>query len=205
VTKRVSLYIDGFNLYYALKEKNWQRFYWLNPYELGQNLLQPDQALTDVKYFTARIKGRNPKKTARQANWLEAMTDTGKIKLFYGHYLFNKKDCNKCGAKISIPEEKMTDVNIAVEMLRDAYEDLFDHAWVISGDSDLVPPIVAIRKKFPNKKITVIFPPGSNSYRLKTSANAFLMLGRKTLKDSQFPDQYTKSDGYVLHRPQSWR
>jgi len=27
---RVITYIDGFNLYFGLKSKDWQRYYWLN-------------------------------------------------------------------------------------------------------------------------------------------------------------------------------
>jgi hypothetical protein len=30
MTQRVIAYIDGFNLYYGLKDKGWRRYYWLN-------------------------------------------------------------------------------------------------------------------------------------------------------------------------------
>ena len=38
-------------------------------------------------------------------------------------------------------EEKKADVNVAVRLLQDADDDLFDTALVVSGDGDLVPPI----------------------------------------------------------------
>ena len=28
--ERIVAYIDGFNLYYGMKEKGWKYFYWLN-------------------------------------------------------------------------------------------------------------------------------------------------------------------------------
>ena len=42
----------------------------------------------------------------------------------------------------------MTDVNIATQMIIDAYQDKYDTAMLISGDSDLVPPIKAINENF---------------------------------------------------------
>jgi hypothetical protein len=53
--KRVITYIDGFNLYYGLKEKGWKRYYWLDIRKLSESLLKPWQELNEVKYFTARI------------------------------------------------------------------------------------------------------------------------------------------------------
>jgi len=52
------------------------------------------------------------------------------------------------GHSWTVNNEKMTDVNIATNMMIDAYTNAFDIAYVISGDSDLVPPIRAIRAHF---------------------------------------------------------
>jgi hypothetical protein len=90
------------------------------------------------------------------------------------------------------------------QLLCDAFEDSFDTALIVSGDSDLTPPIEAIRARFPHKKLIVVFPPKRHSVRLATAANASFQLGRKLLKDSQFPDEYPKADGYVLKRPTTW-
>ena len=55
VLYRVIAYIDGFNLYYGMREKGWQRYYWLNIQALVQGLLREDQKLAVVKYFTALV------------------------------------------------------------------------------------------------------------------------------------------------------
>src|SRR5438045_3779105 len=39
----------------------------------------------------------------------------------------------------------MTDVNVAVELLKDAFQDAFDVAILISADSDLIAPLAAVR------------------------------------------------------------
>lgn len=40
-TDRVSVYIDGFNLYFGLKATGLQRFYWVDVKKLSQSLLPP--------------------------------------------------------------------------------------------------------------------------------------------------------------------
>ena len=47
--ERVIAYIDGFNLHYGLKSKQWRRYYWLNLQVLALNLLKPYQQLELTK------------------------------------------------------------------------------------------------------------------------------------------------------------
>lgn len=204
---RTIAYIDGFNLYFGLKSKGWRRYYWLDPRLLAKNLLKPGQQLVAVKYFTARISAQpgDPGKQRRQATWLEAIETLPDTRVFYGHYLPKTQNCFKCGASWTAHEEKMTDVHIAVELLRDAYENVFDTALLISADSDLAPPVSAVSDRFPAKRVVVVCPPDRQSKKLESVATAYFRLGRKTLHDSQLPDEYAKPDGFVLKRPGRWR
>ena len=99
----------------------------------------------------------------------------------------------------------MTDVNIAVEMLNDAYDDAFDTAMLVSADSDLSAPVEAVRARFPKKRVVVACPPDRQSKRLESVASACFRIGRKKFHDSQFPDELRKPDGFVLKRPATWR
>jgi len=213
---RVIAYVDGFNLYFGLKDSNYHRFYWLNIQAMIRNLLREYQQLVVTKYFTARIsgpeKGDSSKfaqdleaKRRRQAVFLEALETVGGLVIFYGHYLREKVQCRNCGRVWNDHEEKMTDVNIATEMLTDAFEDKFDTALLVTADSDLVPTIRALKRLFPTKQIVVFFPPGRYSAQLKIVADRQLTIGRGTLAKSQFPDRIIKADGHVLERPQRWR
>jgi uncharacterized LabA/DUF88 family protein len=98
----------------------------------------------------------------------------------------------------------MTDVNIAVAMMTDAFQSNFDLALLISGDSDLTPPIAAVRNLFPDKAVVVAFPPKRSSSDLAAAANDHFVISKQKLKDSQLPDEVTKLGGYVLRRPQKW-
>ena len=204
---RVVAYIDGFNLYYGMRSKGWRRYYWLNVHLLVENLLKQDQMVMGVKYFTSRVSAtaRDPDKSRRQNAYLEALQTLKDVSIYYGHYLENTVKCFKCGAQWQVAEEKMTDVNIAVEMMVDAFQDRFDTALLISGDSDLTASVLNIRRLYPAKRIVAAFPPNRTSARLQQVTNAFFMISRRKLAASQFPDVVTKADGYKLARPGPWK
>lgn len=201
--ERIIIYIDGFNLYFGLKTKGWKRYYWINPQKLAMNLLKDNQRLVTTKYFTSRISGP-PDKIKRQGIFIEALETLDDFHIFYGHYLTNTIECQKCGDIFAKPNEKMTDVNIAVEILTDAFQDAFDTALLISADSDLIAPIKKVNQLFPEKKIVVAFPPARSSFALKKIVNASFVIGRKTLAKSVFPEAVVKPDGFILKRPERW-
>jgi hypothetical protein len=98
----------------------------------------------------------------------------------------------------------MTDVNIATELLTDAFHDKFDTALLISADSDLKSPVTKALALFPAKRVVVAFPPGRNSVVLAQTASGCLHIGRGKIAASQLPERITKPDGYVLQRPAEW-
>ncbi len=200
--ERVIVYVDGFNLYFGMKEASYENCKWLDIDALVKNLLKPNQELQQIKYFTSRV-GNNPEKQKRQTTYIEAL-ETKNIKVFYGHYQSGKVDCKRCGNIWPTYSEKMTDVNIATQMIIDAYKDNYDMAMLISGDSDLVPPMKAIHKNFKNKRVFVAFPPKRHNSSVSLAAKGSLMIGRKKLVDSQFPDEVQKKDGYILRKPTDW-
>jgi len=86
-----------------------------------------------------------------------------------GHFKEKDRFCKKCGANWKAHEEKETDVNIVLWLLREAYKDNFDEAFILSRDSDLTPVIRIVLDEFPKKKIKMISPP--NAGHSKEMAN----------------------------------
>lgn len=201
--ERTIFYVDGFNLYFGIKELRQNSLKWLDVNLLAKNLLKSHQELKDVYFFTSRVTN-SPGKEKRQLTYIEALDQHSNIKIVFGKFQPNYITCKSCAHVYSSPSEKMTDVNIAVQMLQDAYQDKFDTAVLISGDSDLLPPIIAIKKLFPIKKVVVAFPPNRHNRSLQKHASGSFIIGRKKLKDSQLPDTVIKRDGYVLTRPAEW-
>lgn len=206
MANRVMAYIDGFNLYYGMRSKGWRRYYWLDLVRLSDRLLRPDQILAGVRYFTARVipDADSVDKARRQNTYLEAITTLPGLVIHYGYYLPKTQRCSDCAASWQTYEEKMTDVNIAVELLSDAYDDKFDTAIVVSADSDLARPITTIRERFPGKWVVVAFPPDRVSKLLRSVATATFSIGRDALRDSQMPQNIFKQDGGIAERPIEW-
>ena len=205
--QRVAVYIDGLNLYYGLKSKGWRRYYWLDVQRLSQNLLHPYQRLRFVRYFTAKLLPdyTSAERIARQDAYLQAISTLPKVDIQYGFHSVKTITCRHCGETIRTYEEKMTDVNIAVALLQDAHDDLYDTAILISADSDLTAPIQIVRQKYANKRVIVRFPPNRSSQDLRAAASASSLISREVFRDSQLPDPVAKPDGYPVHKPARWR
>lgn len=199
--KRVIVYIDGFNLYFGLREK-YPYLKWLNVMELSKKLLKENQILECVKYFTARINN-DPTKEKRQNSYIEVLENEG-VDIIFGRYQNNTIKCKRCGTKWSSPNEKMTDVNIATSMLFDASSDSFDIAILISGDSDLTPPLNIIKQKYPEKAVIVAFPPYRHNNTIANAAKASFTLGRANLASSQFADEIKLKSGFTIIKPKEW-
>jgi uncharacterized LabA/DUF88 family protein len=204
IMKKTIFYVDGFNLYFGIKTSGWNNLKWLDINLLAKNLIKPDQEIVEVNYFTSRVRNA-PDKEKRQITYLEALLQFSGVKIHYGKYQPNIITCYCCGHSYSSPNEKMTDVNIAVKMLIDAFQNKFDTAILISGDSDLVPPVREIKKYFKDKKVIVAFPPKRHNISLSNLADGSFIIGRKKIKDSQLPDEIIKPDGHILIRPTEWK
>lgn len=205
--KKTIFYIDGFNVYHGMKEANkftkFGDYRWLDYQKLAENTIKPYQELTWVKYFTARIKG-NEKKQKHQNDYLDALGMLPKIKIYYGNYQIKKSFDKGLGLHYTYPVEKKTDVNIATQLLVDAFQNNFECAYIVSADSDLLPAIEAIRVHLPHLMLIACFPPRRSSIDLKAACQGVKYLMEKAFKNSLLPNSIKKTDGYVIQKPPNW-
>jgi len=201
--ERVIAYVDGFNLYFGLKEKGWRYYYWPNIRTLCEQLIAPRQRLLLTKYFTSRVNG-DPSKSSRQDAFIRALKTTPNIEILRGRYGIRGYKCYSCAYEGQVPAEKMTDVRIAGEMITDAFQDKYDTAFLVSGDRDLVPAVEIIRDIFPHRHIKVIFPPKRRCEDLEKVASSFKHINKTHLQNSVFPDIITRPGLSPLTRPPSW-
>lgn len=201
--ERVIAYIDGFNLYFGMREAGFDQCRWLNIRKLVESLLQPNQKLVGVKYYTSRVSN-NPDKQKRQSIYIDALESTN-LEIFYGNYQDGSEECRRCGHRWRTAKEKMTDVNIATAIIVDAYEDSYDMAMLISGDSDLTPAIKAVHSLFVKKRVFIAFPPKRHNNSMALVAKGSLIIGRKKLADSQFDEEINSKTGYKLKIPIEWK
>lgn len=201
--ERVITYIDGFNLYYGMMDAGFGRYRWLNLQVLVQSLLKPEQQLLQVNYFTTLVindqEGR-----LRQRALLDALQTQELVKTFLGKFQKQKYSCRHCGHEFQRDCEKMTDTAIVAELVKDYYENRFDAAMIISGDTDLLPPMRLINEAADNKRVLVAFPPARVNEEMRLFAKGSMVIGRKKLADSQFPPLIAGKDGQEIHQPASW-
>ena len=205
--QRVIVYIDGYNLYYGLRSAYKSQYKWLDLQALSETLLRPGMVLTAVKYFTAITNRKNtthPRK--RQEIYLRALqTYCNKLKIYYGRFSSQSHGCRKCGKQYAVFEEKKTDVNIACQILNDTHLDHYDRCYIVSGDSDLVPPLQIIKENYPNKQTIVAHPPHRKSKELCKIADGWFAINRQKFKNSQLPEKIISLHGGELLKPAEWR
>lgn len=167
---RVSAFIDGFNLYHALDATGQHHLKWLDLRRLCAEFAPPPhQSLNEVYYFSAYATWR-PAAYARHRSFVAALGTCG-VTPVMGVFKRKDRSCRACGHTWPDHEEKETDVNIALHLLRDAQLDRYDRALIISGDSDLAPAVRMVREQFPAKSIRILAPyPRQHSMDLVRSA-----------------------------------
>jgi uncharacterized LabA/DUF88 family protein len=97
-------------------------------------------------------------------------------------------------------------VNIAITLFRLAILNDFDTAILITGDTDLVPAVEAIRKTFPDKQIGVVVPIGRRAKELIDVCDFHMKMKEKHLRTSQFPDTIVldPQKNILLQKPANW-
>lgn len=201
---RVVAYVDGFNLYFGLREAYGRRYHWLDLQRLVVNLLHHDQQLRAVHYFTARIRD-DPDAGSRQSTYLDALTSHSPlVRITEGRFKERPRRCRSCGAGWVVYEEKETDVNIAIAMIKDAARDIYDTAILVSGDTDLRPVVATVKELRPDKRIVLAFPPRRHPQALMRAADAYITIGRARIHDAQLPPKIITRGGVTLNRPVYW-
>jgi uncharacterized LabA/DUF88 family protein len=201
---RVVAYIDGFNLYHGMRARFGRIYHWLDLQAFSRSLLRPGQQLDRVRYFTARVRDHEPSRT-RQLTYLEALSiHCPRLDIIEGRFQRKSCTCRNCLAQWTTYEEKESDVSLAVSLVEDAANNLYDVALLISADSDLCPAVRAAKRLQPAKKIVIVFPPGRHSDDLRASADGLLRVDRSMLSRSQLPAKVVTTDEIVLERPAYW-
>jgi uncharacterized LabA/DUF88 family protein len=204
------VYVDAFNLYYGAVKKT--AYKWLDLQALCRIMLRPDNEIIGFKYFTALVKPFPGKEGQlnRQRIYLRALETISDLEVIYGYYLShnvmmplaNIENGKVSFVKVIKTEEKGSDVNIATHMLIDAFEDAYDCAVLISGDSDLTLPIEMVRSRF-GKMVGVLNPQKRPCKSLKKEANFYKKIRKSALMRSQFPEKLHDIHG-IFYKPATW-
>jgi uncharacterized LabA/DUF88 family protein len=87
---RTYVYVDGFNLYYAIKNSGAK---WLDLKTLAEQVV-PAASVEKVRYFTARVSSlSDPGAPARQQLYFKALESIPEVQIHYGTFLAKSKWC----------------------------------------------------------------------------------------------------------------
>ena len=214
--KRTIFYIDGFNLYHGLLKGT--SCLWLNLEEFAKLLLPrfSEHEIIRVNYFTARIKYNpaEPHAAFDQDRYLEALSSLSSVRIIEGFYKrfrvklpFAAEPCKSCD-KVSCgivyrTVEKRSDVNLATEMMSDAYRDAADAYVLVSGDVDFAAPLSFLRHEV--GKLTLVFNPHETVCdELRRFTSYYKNIPRDLPAKCQLPEVVTLPNGRAIHRPPAW-
>jgi len=99
-------------------------------------------------------------------------------------------------------EEKGSDVNLAVTALLDAFNNDYDCAALVTGDSDLKEAVRIIRNDL-KKTVGVINPRPGKAADLQEHADFYKSIRKNVLAASQLPDRLEDSVGEIT-KPTTW-
>ncbi|WP_122232762.1 NYN domain-containing protein [Pseudomonas syringae] len=213
------VYVDGFNLYYRALKKT--KFKWLNLMDLCQASLPKECEIVGINFYTARISSRmDPTSPKDQHIYLRALATIPGLSQHFGSFQVTDKlmfltQPLVFSPKLKAPlepspkfvsvvkvEEKGSDVNLGVHLVRDALLKRMEHAVVITNDTDLCEPlrIVVEDAGLPLTLLSPVPKPAKNLERLATYVRHL----EPYLGVSQFPDPVVASDGKLLAKPANW-
>ena len=155
---KTGCYIDGFNLYHAIKDLKKPSLKWLDLKGLASSFCRKDDTLVRVAYFTA-LWLHEPAKSSRHRRYIDAVKATG-VDVVESNFRKGDQYCHGFKRWCDFREEKQTDVALAVTVLGDAVDGLIDRAILVTADSDHVPLIRALKERRPTMDLTLAPPPG---------------------------------------------
>jgi uncharacterized LabA/DUF88 family protein len=215
---RTTIYVDGFNLFNrALKRKPHYR--WLNLKTLSEEILDDANVVQKVNFYTARISGKfDPESPRRQQLYFDALSSIPEIEIHQGTFRVDKKYAPLAPppnggkppfqpwpkvARIIKTEEKGSDVNLGVHLVRDACQDRFDVAVIISNDTDLLEPMRIASQEI-GKVIGVICPSDRPSVDIRDNCAFLRRIRNSHLAKAQFDPEIQLPDGSTIKQPTKW-
>ncbi len=213
------VYIDGFNLYYRALKGTAHK--WLNIAALAEAVLPAENQITAINYYTAHVSGRTDRTApARQHAYLRAIGSLPRVAIHYGNFLATQKwaglvqppqfrpECDLVAgalpqvAYVWKTEEKGSDVNLGVHLVRDAFTHAFDQAAVLTNDTDLIEPIRIVTKEA-GLPVTLLTPVKSASPGL-VKVSSHVRHIAPYIGPCVFPGPVQLANGKSVAKPAGW-
>lgn len=194
-----ALYVDGFNLYHSILDHGDPWLKWSNLWRLGEILSRAHQAeLAKVAFCTA-VPDEAGSSRDNHITFNAALRASG-VTIVPGHHMFEPN-----GKRL----EKQSDINLALELILDAEDGVFDVGIILSADSDQVATARRFTQRHPAKKLVVISTLGRDvPQKIKSYTKHHSQLKLAQLEESIFPQHVSGTKNTIVrpkdYDPPSW-
>lgn len=179
IVNRTVFLVDGFNLHHSVLDAERVLRQCVHRLDVAGlcasylHVLPGRSGKPAIVYFSAlahHLEQRRPGQRARQVDYLSALRSTG-VDVRLERFKAKNLTCPLCGRRFTRYEEKETDVALGVHLLESALKSSCDTVVLVSGDSDLVPALVAARRLAPSTTLAVGLPFGRSNVALERAAD----------------------------------
>ncbi|KKQ86753.1 MAG: hypothetical protein UT11_C0063G0003 [Berkelbacteria bacterium GW2011_GWA2_38_9] len=139
MNSKALILIDGSNFYFKLKAQNFGNLLKFSFRDFAEMLAEKDKII-DARYYIGRVRQDGTKRVDKMVadqQRLFARLKKNNFRYVLGYLL--KTD--------GVYHEKGVDVQIAIDIIEAAYENICDRIILISSDTDLIPAITKAIKK----------------------------------------------------------
>jgi len=171
--ERIFIIIDGNNFYHRLKELKFRHLLSFDYEKFVQFLLRKEKLLISKNYYIGAVR-EEPNNPKSKKLMIGQQKLTGKLQK--GGWVVKFGQLLKDGSY----HEKGVDVQIAVDLLIGAYENLYDTAVLVSSDTDLIPALIKIREM--KKKVEYIGFSHKPSYGLIARSDIRRLLTKEDIE-----------------------
>lgn len=194
--RRAALYIDGFNLYHPIHERGEPFLKWANLWRLGEIFCGPLRLdLRKVVFCTAVPKDDEAKSRRHEA--FNASQVAHGVTVVKGHHV--RDDTGK-------RSEKQSDINLALTLMMDAEDDVFDWAFLLSADSDQAATgRVFSERHVPKRALIGVAPPSKvPPSKLVPYCIRNFTMGFEHLEECVMPAFVQGRSGKFIRRPEEY-
>lgn len=199
ISPKAALYIDGFNIYHSILDHGEPWLKWCNLWRLGEILCRPHRAQLVKTAFCTAVPDEAGSSRDNHITYNSALRASG-VTIVTGHHMIEPS-----GKRL----EKQSDINLALELILDGCDDLYDIAILLTADSDQTATARRFKERFPEKKLVAISTLGRDvPAKIKSYTKHHAQLKLNQLEEAIFGDHVAGAKGTILrpvaYAPPAW-
>lgn len=190
---RAAVYIDGFNLYHRIHDTKKGHLKWQNLWRLSELICQRHGTHLVKVCFCTAVPEEPADVRQRHITYNNALRSAG-VSIVLGHHMIDPNTGKRT--------DKQSDINLALSLIRDAHDGIYDCAYILSADSDQAATARTLKDWFPEKYLIGIAPPAQGvPDKIKSLADAHFALVEADIERCIFHDRSSTFRGNRYQDP----